>query len=57
MTPPHGGYPTPRRKKPMTVEDHKAQIDANKDNYPEGGDDVLHELLCAVYATPDAQNC
>lgn len=50
---PHGGYPQPR--KPMSMWEHKAQIDwIHQDT--EAGDEILHEMLCVVYTTPASQN-
>lgn len=47
-------FPQPPRK-PMTLWEHKAQMDYMAAD-TEMGDDILHELLCAVYPNRDQQN-
>lgn len=47
MTPPHGGYPQPKNE--MTVEEHMAQCAEHLNDFPEAGDDALHDLMVTVY--------
>lgn len=42
-------------RKPMDLWEHKAQMDWMAQD-PESGDEILHEILCAVYPTRDCQN-
>lgn len=48
-------FPQPPDRKPMTVAEHKEQMDWTRQDI-DAGDDLLHEILCVIYATPDAQN-
>lgn len=55
MTPPHGGYPQPHKRKPLSIAEHKEQVDWVRQDI-EAGDDMLHDMLCVIYSTPESQN-